>query len=212
MASALRHEAEAETALAKEAFKRKDYQAAAYGFGRALEIHERAGGEPPEGLHLLHSNHSAALAALGFHEASLSAARQSIALGGTSFVKGQYRAALALVALEQWDEAQEACQAALAVTPESAQLLAMLQKCQQATARRTEAEMLRVALQDGPHADTNNDVAIGHHNAGRGVGGALRQGGGVAPLLCHDQSVRENLTTCPFGQVVPIPMGWKRRV
>lgn len=154
MASALRHEAEAETALAKEAFKRKDYQAAAYGFGRALEIHEEAGGEPPEGLHLLHSNHSAALAALGFHEASLSAARQSIALGGTSFVKGQYRAALALVALERWDEAQEACQAALAVTPESAQLLAMLQKCQQAMARRTEAEMLRVAL-------PKDDVAVG---------------------------------------------------
>jgi tetratricopeptide (TPR) repeat protein len=150
MASALQKDAEAETALAKEAFKRKDYETAAYGFGRALELHEEAGGEPPEDLHLLHSNHSAALAALGFHEASLAAARQSVALGGASFVKGHYRAALALDALERWDEAQVACQAALAVAPESLQLLGLLQKCQQATVRRTEDEKLQTA--GGPAA------------------------------------------------------------
>jgi len=142
----LREEAYAEAALAKAAFQRRDFESAAMGFGRAIELHEEAAGPLPDGMHLLHCNHSAALALLGFNEASLAAARRSVDLGGASFVKGIYRAALALVEMERWDEAAEACEAALVATPDSTQLQQLLDKCRHVTVQRTEAQMLQAAL------------------------------------------------------------------
>ena len=88
---------------ARAAFKRADYAAAAEGFARALEL-----GEANEKAHLLHCNHSAALAALGQHEAALQAASRAVA-EDPAFVKGHYRRALSLAALERWGEACEAC-------------------------------------------------------------------------------------------------------
>jgi hypothetical protein len=138
---------EAAAEVAKERFKEKDYEAAATGFARAIELHEGAG-LPPEAsiLHLLYCNRSAALASLGRHDEALSAARSSVAHGGDGFVKGHYRAALALVELQRWAEASAACRAGLAAAPGSAQLSGLLERCRAEAARCVEAKLLRAAL------------------------------------------------------------------
>ena len=85
------------------AFKAGDFAVAAAGFALALQLNE--GGEP----HLIHSNHAAALSALGDHTGALAAAEASL-VGQPGFVKGHYRKALALTSLSRWTAAIEACE------------------------------------------------------------------------------------------------------
>lgn len=111
---------------ATAAFKAGDYETAAALFRRAISL----GHEEP---HALYGNVAACQASLGKHEAALAAADAAIA-ASSEYVKGHYRRALALSALERWDDAVAACKLALklpgATGAVSDQLSTLLAKCE----------------------------------------------------------------------------------
>jgi len=118
--------ARAAKADALAAFKAGDYATASALFTRAISL----GGEEP---HALHANVAACQEKLGKHEAALEAANAAINANG-SYVKGHYRRALALSALERWDDAVVTCRLALhkaEAGPAADQLSALLAKCEE---------------------------------------------------------------------------------
>jgi len=101
--------AASEKARGGAAFKAGDFDEAAAAFAAALTLDDA----PAIGVHTLHNNRAAALAALGRHEDALHAADEALRTGGASFVKAHYRRALALQSLGRHEEAAAACTAGL---------------------------------------------------------------------------------------------------
>ncbi len=120
-------EAEAHKLTGNAALQAKDFDAAIAAYTQALE----ASANVPEGeaaapRHVYFSNRSAAYLSKGDAAAALQDAEQCIASNPT-WPKGFSRKGAALHALKQYDEAQSAYEAGLAVAPEDAALQAGLE-------------------------------------------------------------------------------------
>lgn len=120
-----------------EAFKAGDYGRAASLFMRAIEL----GGADS---HLLYSNRSAALMSATRYSEALQAAEAALqGFGGKGFIKGHYRRAIALEALERWEEASHVCQLGIELAEtegdsSSLQLCELKRRCQERMATQRE--------------------------------------------------------------------------
>ena len=72
-----------EKARGSKAFASGDYEAAVAAFGSALTLEDAS----VVGVHTLHNNRAAALAALGRHEEALQAAERALAAGGRAALR-----------------------------------------------------------------------------------------------------------------------------
>jgi len=136
--------AEAKKAEGNNFFKKGDYRSAIPFYTEAIEI------DPS--MHTYYSNRSACYAGLNDWENALKDGESCIKVN-KQFIKGYYRAAIALKSLERWDKAVDTIKMGLGIDPSNQDLKGIQRECEEESRKLKVAQLTKIAHEQVANGD-----------------------------------------------------------